>query len=112
MARLGAVPSRSASLSPGRASREAVGEVGAAERLRGGRLGGRGVDPRQIGLALPAASLGDAVCHFADAGVELGRHASLLRIGHAACQASPGAPRRLETAHPRVEPRRSAGTAD
>ncbi len=52
-----------------------MGEIGAAEAFASRAVGDRGVDPREVSLARRAAALGDAVGHFADAGVELGRHA-------------------------------------
>ena len=54
-----------------------MSEIGAAEAFAGRAAGDRGVDPRQVSLARRAAALGDAVGHFADAGVELGGHGNL-----------------------------------
>jgi len=54
-----------------------VGEISATEALASWTLGDRGVDPRKVGLARWAAPFDDAVGHFADASIELGRHAIL-----------------------------------
>src|SRR6202035_5926824 len=54
----------------------------ATEALARRPLGDRGIDPPQVSLTGPAAPFDDAVGHFANAGVELGRHAnraSLIR---------------------------------
>jgi hypothetical protein len=57
-----------------------MGEIGATEALASRALGDCGVDPRKVTLTGPAAPLNDAVGHLANAGIELGGHASLASL--------------------------------
>ena len=87
---------------------EAVGEIGAAKSLASRAVGDRGVDSGKVGLARRAAPLGDAICHFADAVIELGRHLSLHDRPGGRSSLVRRAPRCLGTAVPGLDPKRSA----
>jgi hypothetical protein len=59
-----------------------MGEIGATEAFARRPLSDGGIDPPKVGLTGSAAPLDDAVGHFANASIELGRHAnraSLIR---------------------------------